>query len=150
MSKVISKSKQVTQGIIDMPTRHFESYSVRSSVAPRLLAQLDVQASWKDSLSNEFVVVKGRTENVGSGSTLVTLDKLPAVGSSISLSVFDEEKFLVDVEAEVLRVERDPSRPLAALQINENLSEWNDLVISAAQDWTARKWQEASEEDWIN
>jgi hypothetical protein len=77
---------------------------------------------------------------------LVTLETLPPVGSEVCLRVIDEEKTLIEVPAEVIRVERDPTKPLAALSVVENLKKWKDVVMSAAEAWTAKQWLEYQEE----
>ena len=76
------------------------------------MANLTVQASWVDSDGNN-VSINGFTENVGEASALVNLEVLPPVGSEVKLRIFDEEKTIIEVPAHVIRVERDPSKPLA-------------------------------------
>jgi hypothetical protein len=111
---------------------------------------LPVQASWTDQESGEIISVAGLTENLGENSALVNLDVLPPVGSEVRLQIFDEDKTVIDVPTQVIRVERDPSKPLAALSVLENVKKWKQNALSAAQDWVTRHWQLNYEEEWIN
>ena len=116
----------------------------------RIMANLRVQASWIDKVTGKTVLVEGTTENVGESSALVNLETLPPVGSEVSLRVInDEEKTLIEVPTEVIRVERDPSKPLAALSIAENLKNWKQDVMTAAQAWVVRQWKLNYEEEWV-
>jgi hypothetical protein len=128
-------------------------YSTESYKAPlhhRILANMPVQASWVDTESGEIVRVEGLTENVGETSTLVNLDVLPPVGSQVKLKIMDEDKTIIEVSTQVIRVERDPSKPLAALSILENLKKWKQTAMTAAQKWVTRHWQLNYEEEWVN
>jgi len=116
----------------------------------RIMANLRVQASWIDKVTGKRVEVEGLTENVGETSALVNLVTLPPVGSSVKLRVIDNEKTLIEVPTEVIRVERDPSKPLAALSIGENLKKWKGTVMTAAQEWVIRQWRLNYEEEWVN
>lgn len=116
----------------------------------RIMASLTVQASWVDEVSGETVFVNGLTENLGETSALVNLDILPPVGSEVKLRVFDEDKTIIEVPTRVIRVERDPSKPLAALSVMDNLKKWRQNVLTAAQNWVTRHWQLNYEEDWVN
>lgn len=116
----------------------------------RIMANLTVQASWIDAESGEKILVNGFTENLGETSVLVNLDVLPPVGSAVKLKVFDEDKTIIEVPTEVIRVERDPSKPLAALSILENLKKWKANALLAAQNWVTRNWQLNYEEEWVN
>lgn len=116
----------------------------------RVMANLRVQASWIDKVTGEKIEVEGITENVGEASVLVNLVTLPPVGSSVNLRVIDNEKTLIEVPTEVIRVERDPSKPLAALSVAENLKKWKQTVMTAAQEWVTRQWRINYEEEWIN
>lgn len=107
----------------------------------RVIANLRVQASWIDKVTGKKVLVEGLTENVGESSALVNLDTLPPVGSAVNLRIIDEEKTLLEVSTEVIRVERDPSKPLAALSVAQNLKNWNSKVVAAAREWVIRQWQ---------
>ncbi len=116
----------------------------------RIMANLRVQASWIDKVTGKTILVEGTTENVGETSALVNLATLPPVGSEVNLRVIDNEKTLIEVPTEVIRVERDPSKPLAALSIGENLKKWKLTVISAAQEWVTRQWHINYDEEWVN
>ncbi len=116
----------------------------------RIMANLTVQASWTDSESGDTVLVNGFTENIGEASALVNLDTLPPVGSRVKLRIFDEEKTIIEVPTQVIRVERDPSKPLAALSVLDNLKKWKHSALTAAQNWVTRNWQLNYEEEWVN
>ena len=116
----------------------------------RIMANLRVQASWTDKATGKKIEVEGLTENVGEASALVNLTTLPPVGSAVCLRVIDDEKTLIEVPTEVIRVERDPSKPLAALSVGENLKKWKLTVMAAAQEWVVRQWRLNYEEEWIN
>lgn len=116
----------------------------------RIMANLTVQASWIDAESGNTVSIKGFTENLGENSALVNLEILPPVGSAVKLRVFEDEKSIIEVPTEVIRVERDPSKPLAALSVLENLKKWRQTALTAAQTWVTRNWQLNYEEEWVN
>lgn len=116
----------------------------------RIMASLTVQASWVDAETGKTVSVNGMTENLGETSALVNLETLPPVGSQVKLRIFDEEKTIIEVPTHVIRVERDPSKPLAALSVLENLKKWKLTALTAAQNWVTRNWQMNYEEEWVN
>ena len=122
----------------------------KTPVQHRIMASLTVQASWVDEVSGNTVFVNGLTENLGETSALVNLDILPPVGSEVRLRIFDEEKTIIEVQTNVIRVERDPSKPLAALSVLDNFKKWKQNVLTAAQNWVTRHWQLNYEEDWVN
>ena len=124
--------------------------SYKSPFNQRIMANLSVQASWVDQNSGETIHVNGVTENVGETSTLVNLDVLPPVGSEVQLRIFEEEEQIIEVPTHVIRVERDPSQPLAALSISDNVKKWRQIVLTAAQNWVTRHWQLNYEEEWVN
>ena len=97
---------------------------------PRYVVSLPVRAEWDDVGSGEHVVVEGETENVGPAGALVHLHHLPDVGSRVQLAVLDENEGSTKLQtvAEVLRVERNPAQPLAALQLMNASDEWRGLV----------------------
>lgn len=130
---------------------HFEHLenTRRPSFHQRIMANLRVQVSWIDKVTGKTVLVEGLTENIGENSALVNLETLPPVGSEVSLRVIDEEKTLIEVPTEVIRVERDPSKPLAALSIAQNLINWKQNVVTAAQAWAIRQWRLNYEEEWV-
>lgn len=99
---------------------------------PRYLASLEVRAEW-DEPSGAHVIAEGTTENVGPEGTLVHLPRhLPNVGSRVRLEVLGETGEKLQVIAEVLRIERHPGHPLAALQLLGETDEWRGLVWEPA------------------
>ncbi|HMO80733.1 MAG TPA: hypothetical protein PKD24_08070 [Pyrinomonadaceae bacterium] len=116
----------------------------------RILANMPVKASWTDEASGKTINVVGTTENIGENSTLVNLDILPPVGSEVRLRVLEEDKPIIDVATRVIRVERDPSKPLAALTVLSNFKKWKTTAMEAAQRWVTRHWQLNYEEEWVN
>ena len=129
------------------------AYSTVTNKAPlhhRIMANLLVQVSWVDAESGKTVSVNGLTENLGENTALVNLEVLPPVGSEVKLRIFDEDKTIIEVPTQVIRVERDPSKPLAALSILENLKKWKQNALTAAQNWVTRHWQLNYEEEWVN
>ena len=100
--------------------------------------------------SGEPVSVSGVTENVGETSLLVNLEFLPSVGSNVTLRLMDEDRIIVEAGTEVIRIERDPSKPLAALNVVENGKQWKAKSLSAAQSWVTRNWKLNYEDEWIN
>ena len=99
---------------------------------PRYLASLEVKAEWDDP-GGTHVVAEGTTENVGPEGTLVHLPRLlPDVGSRVRLEVLNESGEKLQVIAEVLRIERHPGHPLAALQLLGETDEWRGLIWEPA------------------
>ncbi|HET6890172.1 MAG TPA: PilZ domain-containing protein [Pyrinomonadaceae bacterium] len=99
---------------------------------PRYLASFEVRAEW-DEPDGAHVLSEGTTENVGPEGTLVHLPrKLPEVGSRVRLEVHGEEGTKLQVIAEVLRIERNPGHPLAALQLLGETDEWKGLIWEPA------------------
>jgi PilZ domain len=115
----------------------------------RILAHLPVRVKWRDKTTGKEVSVEGVTENIGETGALVNFRILPPVGSEVSLLVMDEKKKLIQVSAEVIRVERDPTKPMAALSVVQNLKKWNTTAVKAAQEWVAKRFLEY-EEEWVN
>jgi hypothetical protein len=128
----------------------YSTTSYKSPLQHRIIASMPVEASWIDAETGETVNVEGLTENVGETSTLVNLDMLPPVGSEVRLRILEENKPIIDVQTRVIRVERDPSKPMAALSIMDNVKKWKNTAISAAQRWVTRHWQLNYEEEWVN
>ena len=95
---------------------------------PRYLVHIPVRAEWDDDRSGEHVVVEGETENVGPSGALVHLETLPDVGSRVQLIVPDAQGTELRTVAEVLRLERNPVQPLAALHLIDATEEWRGLV----------------------
>lgn len=102
-------------------------------IGQRYVAYFPVRAEW-DEETGEHVVAVGETENVGPAGALVHLQQLPRVGSRVQLNVLEEDEPTVRIsaEAEVLRVERNPVQPLAALQLLGETDEWRGLVWEPA------------------
>jgi hypothetical protein len=99
---------------------------------PRYLAAFEVRAEW-DEPDGAHVLSEGTTENVGPEGTLVHLPrKLPEVGSRVRLEVLGEDGTKLQVVAEVLRIERNPGHPLAALQLLGETDEWKGLIWEPA------------------
>jgi hypothetical protein len=110
-------------------SRHIEP-ETRSG--PRYLVSFEVRAEW-DEPDGSHVVVQGITENVGPEGTLVHLPRqLPDVGSRVRLEVEGEDGQKLQVIAEVLRIERNPGHPLAALQLLGETNEWKGLIWEPA------------------
>ena len=100
---------------------------------PRYLASFEVRAEW-DGPEGFHVVSEGTTEDVGPEGTLVHLPKqLPDVGSRVHLEVQSEDGQKLNVIAEVLRIERNPGHPLAALQLLGATDEWKGLIWEPAK-----------------
>ena len=111
-------------------TRHIEP-ETRSG--PRYLVSFEVRAEW-DEPEGFHVVSEGTTENVGPEGTLVHLPRrLPQVGSRVRLEVQGEDGQKLQVIAEVLRIERNPGHPLAALQLLGATEEWKGLIWEPAK-----------------
>jgi hypothetical protein len=99
---------------------------------PRYLETLDVRVEW-DETDGTHVVTEGTTENVGPEGTLVHLPRrLPEVGGRVRLEVQDPDGKKLLVVTEVLRVERNPGHPLAALQLLAGTDEWRGLIWAPA------------------
>lgn len=99
---------------------------------PRYLVTFEVRAEW-DEPDGGHVLSEGTTENVGPEGTLVHLPrKLPQVGSRVRLEVQGGDGRKLQVVAEVLRIERNPGHPLAALQLLGETDEWRGLIWEPA------------------
>lgn len=128
----------------------YSTASYKSPLHHRILANMPVKASWIDETSGKKINVLGTTENIGESSALVNLETLPPVGSEVKLRIFEEERTVIEVSTKVIRVERDPSKPLAALTVLVNLKKWKETAMEAAQKWVTRHWQLNYEEEWVN
>lgn len=128
----------------------YATSSYKTPLHHRILANMPVQASWIDEESGKRIKVEGTTENLGENSALVNLEILPPVGSEVRLRIMGDDKPIIEVAAEVIRVERDPSKPMAALSVLDNVKKWKNTAISAAQRWVTRHWQLNYEEEWVN
>jgi hypothetical protein len=116
------------------------------------MANLQVQASWIDAESGKTIFVDRLTENLGENAALINLEILPPVGSAVTLRVIDEEKTIIEVPTQVIRVVRDLSKPLAALSVSENVKKWKQIALTAAQRWVTRNLQLNYDysEEWVN
>lgn len=121
-----------------------------SNFNERITANMTVVASWVDETTGKRISTKGFTENLGESGALVNLEKLPPVGSAVKLRIFDQDKMVIEVPTEVIRVERDPGQPQAALSVVQNLRKWKDVALTAAQAWATRHWRLNYEEEWVN
>jgi hypothetical protein len=99
---------------------------------PRYVIRIPVRAEWDDERSGEHIVVEGETENVGPAGALVHLETLPDVGGRVRLTVPDAQGTTLETVAEVLRLERNPVQPLAALLLLGATDEWRGLVWEPA------------------
>jgi hypothetical protein len=99
---------------------------------PRYLVHIPIRAEWDDEKSGEHIVAEGETENIGPHGALVHLERLPDVGSRVHLIVPDAKGKRVQTIAEVLRLERNPVQPLAALALLGETDEWRGLVWEPA------------------
>ena len=114
---------------------------------PRYLAAFEVRAEW-DEPGGAHVLSEGITENVGPEGTLVHLPKkLPEVGSRVRLEVHGEDGNTLQVVAEVLRIERNPGHPLAALQLLGETDEWKGLIWEPAAPRVTPPPKPSTEED---
>ncbi|MCM3903235.1 MAG: PilZ domain-containing protein [Pyrinomonadaceae bacterium] len=112
-----------------MMPRHTE---VDGRSGPRYLVSFEVRAEW-DEPDGAHILSEGTTENVGPEGTLVHLPKkLPDVGSRVRLEVQSDDGTKLQVIAEVLRIERNPGHPLAALQLLGETDEWRGLIWEPA------------------
>src|SRR5436190_2396928 len=99
---------------------------------PRYVAAFPIRAEW-DTPEGAHVISEGETENVGPEGTLVHLQRdLPPVGSTVNLLVLGDDGEKLKVIAEVLRIERNPAHPQAALQLVGETDEWRGIVWEQA------------------
>jgi hypothetical protein len=105
---------------------------IENRSGPRYVHAFPIRAEW-DTEEGVHVVAEGETDNVGPEGTLIHLQRdLPPVGGRVNLLVLGDGVEKLRVIAEVLRIERNPSHPQAALQVLGETDEWRGLV-----------WQEA-------
>ncbi len=117
----------------------------------RIFARLEAKLSWEDSSIGQVRTISGVTENLGSNNALVVVDVLPPVAEVITLSLSDKGKEFISVQARVMRVERNPAKPKAALIIEKNLEGWRDVALVTAQSWVTRDLKLNYEgDDWLN
>ena len=105
-----------------------ESPITENRSGQRYVAAFPIRAEW-DTADGAHVVSEGETENVGPNGTLIHLLRdLPPVGSRVNLLVLGDSGEKLRVIAEVLRIERNPAHPQAALQLLGETDEWRGLV----------------------
>ena len=121
--------------------------STDTRTGPRYLAAVGIRAEW-DTKDGAHVVAEGETENIGPEGALVHLPQgLPDVGSRVRLLVLGEGGDKLQVVAEVLRIERNPGHPLAALQLLDATDEWRGLVCEPAAPQLSAPASEAGDDD---
>ncbi len=109
------------------------SQMTESRSGPRYIAAFPVRAEW-DTDEGVHIVSEGETENIGPEGTLVhLLRELPPVGTRVSLLVLGEDGEKLRVIAEVLRIERNPGHPQAALQLLGETDEWRGIIWKEAE-----------------
>ena len=109
-----------------------QSPAVDNRSGPRYVHAFPIRAEW-DTNDGTHIVSEGETDNVGPEGTLVHLQRdLPPVGGRVSLLVLGDDGEKLRVIAEVLRIERNPSHPQAALQVVGATDEWRGLVWEEA------------------
>ena len=105
---------------------------VENRSGPRYVATFPVRAEW-DTDDGNHVVSEGETDNVGPEGTLIHLQRdLPPVGGRVNLLVLGDDGEKLRVIAEVLRIERNPAHPQAALQLLGETDEWRGVVWEQA------------------
>lgn len=133
-----------------MPQLSSRTWNIERSLPSRLVVQLPIEARWSERGAPGQIVIEGVTESIGLGSALVNLKRLPEVGSKIVVSIGSGESKPKAFEAEVIRVERDPAQPRAALSITAPDKTWRDLVMETARVLSTKKTSEAEDDDWLN
>ena len=99
---------------------------------PRYIAAFPIRAEW-DTNEGVHIIAEGETENVGPEGTLIHLQRdLPPVGGRVNLLVLGDDGEKLRVITEVLRIERNPSHPQAALQVLGETDEWRGLIWEEA------------------
>ncbi len=117
--------------------RHGDRYNV----------SFPIRVEWKDE-KGQKISAEGLTENVGPQGVLIYLPHhLPSVGSKVNLTVTENASDEVTVKAEVLRLERNPSHPQAALHLTDSLRVWKKKVWELAAETVAAQKPDAFD-DW--
>lgn len=94
----------------------------------RYIISFPIRVKWKD-VDGKQLMEEGLTENIGPRGALVFLPRqLPQVGSKVNLIITENAEDEVSVQAEVLRLERNPAHPQAALQLTKQFSLWKEKV----------------------
>lgn len=96
----------------------------------RFEISLPVRLEWNDEENGVRIVEEGHTENVSANGTLVHLPRqLPRVGSTVKIAIFEAKGAeVIKLPARVLRIERNPAHPLAALQMTDSAEAWRKNV----------------------
>jgi hypothetical protein len=104
----------------------------KSRTSERIEIRLPIRVEWIDEKSNTRVVEEGTTENIGLNGALVHLPRqLPQVGGTVQLFVMElKGKEILEVKAQVLRIERNAAHPLAALKLSDPTEDWIDKVYN--------------------
>jgi len=126
------------------------AFTEKSAIPRRVLANLRAQVSWVDISSGERISLFGTTENVGETSALINVDVLPTVGADVELSLYDDDKPIIETLTTVIRIARDPGKPQVALSVVKNLKSWQEEVLTAAQEWVNRNLRLNYEGEWAN
>ena len=106
-----------------------------------------IRVEWKDE-KGQKISAEGLTEKVGPQGVLIYLPHhLPSVGSRVNLTVTENASDEVTVKAEVLRLERNPSHPQAALHLTDSLRVWKKKVWELAAETVAAQKPDAFD-DW--
>ena len=109
-----------------------QSSTIENRSGQRYVHAFPVRAEW-DTNDGIHIVAEGETDNVGPEGTLIHLQRdLPPVGGRVNLLVLGDHGEKLRVIAEVLRIERNPSHPQAALQVLGETDEWRGLVWEEA------------------
>ena len=101
----------------------------------RYEVSLPVRAEWDEADTERHVFTEGVTQNIGPHGALIHLQEMPSVGSRLRLAIMDPEAGPQEVEvlARVLRLERNPSCSLAAIDLLEAEEKWRSTIWEAAR-----------------
>jgi hypothetical protein len=125
-----------------------QSPIIENRSGPRYVHAFPIRAEW-DTSEGVHIVAEGETDNVGPSGTLIHLQRdLPPVGSRVNLLVLGDEGEKLRVIAEVLRIERNPSHPQAALQLLGETDEWRGLVWEEAAQKMSESEDDYDEDDY--
>ena len=106
-------------------------------IGERFVVSFPIRVMWKDENGTQ-ITEEGLTENIGPRGALVFLPhNLPQVGTKVDLTVTENAEDEVSVQAEVLRLQRDPSHPQAALQLTQQYKSWEEKVWTYAAELVA-------------
>jgi hypothetical protein len=112
----------------------------------RFVVSFPIRVRWKDEAGKE-IVEEGLTENIGQAGTLIYLPRrLPTVGSKVEVTVTENASDEVSVKAQVIRLERNPAHPQAALALLEGMRDWKKEVWAYAGETIAEQKPEEVDE----